>query len=276
MKQINLRESLNAISDVVNNRPRPLREFDQIFMKSADMLLQTEHVSKYFDGRRVVCIGDGDAIGLCLVHLHNLKILDRGPRKLHVLDFDERIVLSVQQFAKRFNIADRVSAELYNVIDPLPQKHWRKFDGFYTNPPFGKSNGGRSVEAFIRRGEEALGKDGVGCLVIADDRRLQWSQDVLLATQRMVLNDGFVITELLPEFHHYHLDDVPDLTSCSLVIQRIKAPHSRYNSKPLHGTQLNNFYGKGKHLRVKYVRDLTGGSRFPSTEYKLELLDGED
>jgi len=276
MKQINLRESLNAISDVVNNRPRPLREFDQIFMKSADMLLQTEHVSRYFDDRRVVCIGDGDAIGLCLVHLHNLKILDKGPRELHVLDFDERVVLSVQQFAKRFNIADRVSAELYNVIDPLPKKHWRKFEGFYTNPPFGKSNDGRSVEAFIKRGEEALGKDGVGCLVIADDSRLQWSRDVLLATQKMVLNNGFMITELLPEFHHYHLDDVPDLTSCSMVVQRVKAPLARYSSKRLEEAQLNNFYGKGKHLRVKYVRDLTGGSRFPSTDYKLELIDGEN
>lgn len=272
---MNLRESLNAISDVVNNRPRPLREFDQIFMKSADMLLQTEHVSRHFDGRRIVCIGDGDAIGLCLLHLYNLKILDKGPRSLHVLDFDERVVLSVQQFAKRFEMTDRVSAELYNVIDPLPKKYWRKFDGFYTNPPFGKSNGGRSVEAFIKRGEEAIGKGGVGCLVIADDRRLPWSQNVLLTTEMLVLNSGFVISELLPEFHHYHLDDVPDLTSCSIVIRRVGSPPMKYNSRPLETTQLDNFYGKGRHLRVKYVRDLTRGNRFQSTDYKFELPEGE-
>lgn len=271
---MNLRESLNAISDVVNNRPRPLRDFDQIFMKSADMLLQTEHVSRYFDGRRVVCIGDGDAIGLCLVHLHELKILDKGPSSIHVLDFDERVVLSVQQFAKTFKIADRVSAELYNVVDPLPKKHWRKFDGFYTNPPFGKSNGGRSVEAFIQRGEEAVGKDGVGCLAIADDERLPWSQNVLLATENLVLNKGFIISELLPRFHHYHLDDVPDLTSCSIAIRRISSPPMKYNSMPLEAGQLDNFYGKGKHLRVKYVRDLTRGNRFKSRDYKFELLNG--
>jgi predicted methyltransferase len=272
---MNLRESLNAISDVVTNRPRPLREFDQIFMKSADMLLQTEHVSRYFDGRRVVCIGDGDAIGLCLVHLHSLKIIDKGPRSLHVLDFDERVVLSVQQFARRFELTDKVTAELYNVIDPLPKKHWRKFDGFYTNPPFGKSNDGRSVEAFIKRGEEAIGKDGVGCLVIADDRRFSWSQNVLLATETLVLGSGFVISELLPEFHHYHLDDVPDLTSCSIVIRRAGLPSMKYASKPLEAEQLDNFYGKGKHLRVKYVHDLTRGSRFQSTDYEFELLEGE-
>jgi hypothetical protein len=77
---LDLRKCLNAISDVVNNRPRPLREFDQIFMKTADMLLQTEHVGRVFQGRRVVFIGDGDAIGLCLVHLHNSKLLECGPK----------------------------------------------------------------------------------------------------------------------------------------------------------------------------------------------------
>ena len=53
---IDLRKSLNAISDVVFNRPKPLREFDQIFMKSADMLLQTDHISRWFHERRVVFI----------------------------------------------------------------------------------------------------------------------------------------------------------------------------------------------------------------------------
>ena len=93
---IDLRACLNAISDVVNNRPRPLREFDQIFMKTADMLLQTEHVGRLFEGKRVVFIGDGDAIGLCLVHLHNQNLLEHGPKSIRVLDFDERVVLSMR------------------------------------------------------------------------------------------------------------------------------------------------------------------------------------
>jgi predicted methyltransferase len=272
---INLRESLNAISDVVINRPRPLREFDQIFMKAADMLLQTEHVSRHFDGRRVVCIGDGDAIGLCLVHLHNQKLVERGPRSVHVLDFDERVVMSVRRFAKTHGLEDRVSAELYNVVDPLPKKHWRKFNGFYTNPPFGAYNEGRSIHAFALRGDEAVGRDGVGCLVIADDRRYEWSRDILLSTEQRMLRTGFVIAELVPEFHRYHLDDAPDLTSCSLVVRRTEPPGARYASQPLDAGQLADFYGRGRDLRVKYVRDLTRGSHFQSTDYEFEHLDGE-
>ena len=34
MPEIDLREAMNAISDVIQNRPKPIREFDQIYMKA--------------------------------------------------------------------------------------------------------------------------------------------------------------------------------------------------------------------------------------------------
>jgi predicted methyltransferase len=275
---IDLRACLNAISDVVNNRPRPLREFDQIFMKTADMLLQTEHIGRLFEGKRVIFIGDGDAIGLCLVHLHNRQLLEYGPQSVHVLDFDERVVLSIKGFAQRFEISDRVSAELYNVADALPQEHWERFECFYTNPPFGASNNGKSVEAFLRRGIEAVGEDALGCLVLADDPNHPWTRDVLFATQRIVVQKGFTISELLPEFYHYHLDDAPDLTSCSMVVRRIEYHPSAYASTPFEPSALTNFYGEASPLRVRYVRDLTCGGKFPSRDHNFEPLEsgGED
>jgi predicted methyltransferase len=271
---IDLRKSLNAISDVVNNRPRALREFDQIFMKTADMLLQAEHVSRHFDGKRVVFIGDGDAIGLCLVHLHNQGLLGTGPSSVHVLDFDERVVLSVRGFAERFGVAERVTAELYNVAEPLPPTHWQAFDGFYTNPPFGASNDGRSVEAFALRGFEAVGESGIGCLVIADDREFPWTQDILFATERLSIENNFLVVELLPEFHHYHLDDAPELRSCSMVIRRKQFTKCEYGSKRLPDCMLKSFYGRNAPLRARYVRDLSDGGKFPSRDYKIEPLDG--
>ena len=57
---------MNAVSDVVQNRPRPLREFDQIYMKTAEMVLQSEFVAHWAAGRRVAFIGDGDAISVCV------------------------------------------------------------------------------------------------------------------------------------------------------------------------------------------------------------------
>ena len=104
----------------------------------------------------------------------------------------------------QFGISGRVSAELYNVADALPKKYWQKFDGFYTNPPFGQSNKGKSVEVFLRRGIEAVGKESVGYLVIADYKALSWTTEVLFCTEKIILKNGFVINEILPEFHHYH------------------------------------------------------------------------
>ncbi len=273
MATLDLRGSLNAISDVVNNRPRPLREFDQIFMKTADMLLQMDHVGRLFEGKRVVFIGDGDAIGLCLIHLRKLGLLQHGPLSVHILDFDERVVNSIQNFAHQFGICEQVSAELYNVADPLPRHHWQHFECFYTNPPFGASNNGRSIEAFLRRGIEAVGKDATGCLVIADDPAFPWTRVVMLATQRSVVASGFVVSELLPEFHHYHLDDSPDLTSCSMVIRRVECFPQEYISQPLPRSMLSNFYGEESPLRVRYVRDTTRGGKLPSKDHTMELFD---
>ena len=219
-------------------------EFDQIFMKTADMLLQSEHVGRLFADKKVVFIGDGDAIGLCLVHLRKLGLLEQGPAKVHVLDFDERVVNSVQNFAQQFEIADQVSAELYNVADPLPAQYWQNFQCFYTNPPFGASNDGKSIEAFINRGIEAVGKSATGCLVMGDDPEFPWTREVMFTTRKFVVSKGFAVSELLPEFHEYHLEDAPKLTSCSMVIRRVEYSPQQYSSVPLPRSMRTNFYGR--------------------------------
>ena len=55
-KDIDLREAINAVSDVVQNRPRPLREFDQIYMKTGDMVLQSEFIASWADDKRLAFI----------------------------------------------------------------------------------------------------------------------------------------------------------------------------------------------------------------------------
>jgi predicted methyltransferase len=157
----------------------------------------------------------------------------------------------------------------------MPAKHWMQFDGFYTNPPFGASNDGRSIEAFLLRGIEALKQNGVGCLVLADDRSFPWTLDVLYATQKYVIGKGFVISELVPEFHQYHLEDAPNLKSCSMVMKRRTAPEAAKPSESLPKEFLENFYGKSAPLRARYVRDVTGG-KLASRDHRIEPLNGSE
>jgi N4-bis(aminopropyl)spermidine synthase len=274
-KQIELRAAVNAVSDVVQNRPRPLRDFDQIYMKTGDMVLQSEFVASWADGKRLAFIGDGDAISVCAAYLKTRDIIDYGPTKITVFDFDERIVQAINRFADKERI-EQLSAELYNCLDEFPQPG--RFDYFYTNPPWGASNNGESVCVFTQRGMEATGHSGEGMIVIADDEDLDWPKQVLARTQAFASGHGFFVCKMMPRMHLYHLDDAPDLRSCNLIIGALPDNPPRGRSEAISDPErLNNFYGRSKEPRVRYVRErkrLDYG-RAHEDEYELELLNKE-
>lgn len=270
---IDFRACLYALSDVIINRPAPLRVFDQIYMKLPDMLLQAELISRWFKDKRVIFIGDGDAIGLSLAHLSSQKLLPGCPQHIEVLDFDERVVHSVNHFAHHYRLSELIHASLYNVADALPEGHWQTYHAFYTNPPWGASNDGNSVAAFIQRGIEAACASALGCIVIGDHKDYPWTHHVQLITQTLLLKHGFRVAEMLPEFHKYHLDDDPELTSCSLLVERqLESLVPDYSSEVLSKDKLANFYGENSPLRYHYVRDLTNGGKFATRDVEFEPL----
>lgn len=150
-ESIDLREAINAVSDVVMNRPRPIRVFDQIYMKTGDMVLQSEFIASWADGRRLAFMGDSDAISVCAAYLQKREVIDYGPSRITVFDFDERIVGAVNRFADKERL-ENLDAVLYNCIDALPAEALGKYDMFYTNPPWGQHNAGTSVNVFAQRG----------------------------------------------------------------------------------------------------------------------------
>lgn len=273
--QLDLRRAINAVSDVIQNRPLPLREFDQIYMKAGDMVLQTSLIAQRFSGRKLVFIGDGDSISLCLAYLMHREVLTEGPEEILVLDFDERMVKAVERFADKEQIGHRITSRLYNCIDSLPADLLGKYNAFYTNPPWGASNEGESVKVFAERGMEACGPDSVGVVVIADDSTVPWSGRVLAQTQKFALEMGYYVQEMQTNLHEYHLDDAPDLRSCNLFFRSHPDRKIPNRSYPLHQQRLEDFYGKAQNLRVQYVREkarVDYGKAFEGT-YSLDLLE---
>jgi predicted methyltransferase len=265
---------LNLLSEVLVNRPAPLREFDQIYMRAGDMLLHVDHICHWFNGKNVVFVGDGDAIAIAMMHLYVSQHLEFGPEHVHVLDFDMRVVGSVERFAKQHGLDQRISASFYNVRESLPKEFLGRFDGFHTNPPFGKSNGGRSIEAFIQRGIEACGPSARGCVVLAaDDETLPWTQEVFAAVQQSVVAAGFMISELKPKAHQYHLDDAPELFSSTMLLKRQGGGQAPVKSFDLSPDACANFYGHDLPLRARRVVDKTAAGRFPSRDHEIELYD---
>lgn len=277
MRQVDLRKAVNAVSDVVQNRPKPLREFDQIHMKTGDMVMQSEIVAEWASGKRLAFIGDGDAVSVCVAYLRERGIFDFGPTKITVFDFDERTVQAVKRFADQERL-DYLDAELYNCLNAFPDV--TKYDCFYTNPPWGASNNGESVNVFIQRGFEAIQYEGDGMIVIADDDQLTWPKQVLANVQTYASKQGFYVSRMQRKLHEYHLDDAPDLKSCNLFVSALPGNSAKFvPSKAITDPEkLRNFYGQSKEPRVLFVREKKRPDygKAPEDEYRLELLETEE
>lgn len=271
-RRVDLRKAINAVSDVVQNRPRPLRVFDQIHMKTGDMVLQSEMIADWADGKRLAFIGDGDAISVCVAYLKARDVLNFGPSHITVFDFDERTVNAVMNFADRERLTT-LDARLYNVLDAMDPG--LPYDCFYTNPPWGASNNGASVNVFVERGMEATRHQGEGVVVIADDDELEWPKRVLASVQGFSAREGFYVSRMQRKLHEYHLDDAPDLKSCNLFLAALPGNPSRAMSAPItDARRLEHFYGLSQEPQVRYVRarrKLDHGIAHED-EYELELL----
>ena len=272
-RRVDLRKAINAVSDVVQNRPRPLRVFDQIHMKTGDMVLQSEMIADWADGKRLAFIGDGDAISVCVAYLRARDVLTFGPSHITVFDFDERTVEAVMNFADRERISN-LDARLYNVLDAM--EPGERYDCFYTNPPWGASNNGESVNVFVQRGMEATGHVGEGVVVIADDDELAWPKHVLASVQGFAAREGFYVSKMQRKLHEYHLDDAPELKSCNLYLAAVPGNPTRAISESISDLRrLEHFYGLSQEPRVRYVRArrrLDYGVAHED-EYELELLE---
>lgn len=275
MRDINLKDAINAVSDVVQNRPRPLRHVDQIFMKTGDMVMQSEQVARWANGKRLAFIGDGDAISVCVALLKHREIFDFGPSQVTVFDFDDRIGGAIRRFAEHAGV-ETLDARLYNCIDAFPEDALGAYDCFYTNPPWGASNNGESVKVFMQRGFEATGYRGEGMIVIADDHELDWPQEVLAEAQRFALGNGHFIQRMQSRMHLYHLDDDPDLRSCNLMVKALpKSAPPATQSEPLSNERLRNFYGSNQPLTIRYIHERVrvDYGKAHDDEYEIESLE---
>lgn len=272
-RRVDLRRAVNAVSDVVQNRPRPLRVFDQIHMKTGDMVLQSEVIADWADGKRLAFIGDGDAISVCIAYLRARDVLDFGPSHITVFDFDERTVDAVMNFADRERL-NTLDARLYNVLDAIEPSE--RYDCFYTNPPWGASNNGESVNVFVQRGMEATDHTGEGVVVIADDDDLEWPKRVLASVQGFAAREGFYVSRMQRKLHEYHLDDAPELRSCNLYLAALPGNCSKGPSAAIsEPKRLEHFYGLSQAPKVRYVRArrrLDYGVAHED-EYELEMLE---
>lgn len=241
-------QDLRAAKSLEKIRPLALREFDQIPMRSHHLLQQVKLIAPFLAGQSVVFMGDHDSTSL-LIGLLGARGRIPLPSHMLLLDFDERLLVVAENFARRAGFGDLLECRLYNVFDPVPSDLIGRFDWFYTNPPYGCRNNGESARLFITRCCELARQDNShGCIILPDDPQRLWTRASMLTTQRFLCNSGWTVGEKINKFHQYHLDDDSELSSSMLIVESNELIRLVPNPMPYVGRkvdfgEIENFYG---------------------------------
>jgi len=187
---------LETFQKIVAMRPKATPDFDQGYVTPETTVLRLALMAQRGDlvGRDLLLLGDDDLTGIAAA-------LTGLPRRIFVLDVDERIVGFIRDVA-RDRGWDNVYAEVYDVQDPLPESLRGQFDVFFTDPV----ETVRGILLFLSRCTEALRGPGAAGYFGLSYLEASWKKwrDI----QRGILDLGFAITDMLGAFQEYQLENI--------------------------------------------------------------------
>ena len=242
-------DDTRAVEIVAQSRPKALRIYDQIPMRSRDLLQQVKLIAPYLAGKSIAFMGDYDSTSLLIGLLSKLGSIP-NPKHMLLLDFDERLLATARKLASQYDFNDILETRLYNAFDPIPVELIGKFDWFYTNPPYGCHNKGESARLFITRGCELVRQnDANGCIILPDDNNRPWTRTAMYSTQQFLFEHGWMIDEKINKFHKYHLDDDRELASSVILVKRdgnfpIQQRIMPYAGRRVEFDEIPYFYGR--------------------------------
>ena len=237
--QSQLRQLLDLL---VEERPDPLRRYDQIHMNLDDLAGHMLRIAPAMANRDVFVMGDSDGLVVGFSCAAKLGLIP-SPRRILFCDFDRRVVRYVRSTARRWRADSLLATFVYNVFDPLPDAAIRSSDFFHTNPPYGQFNEGRSVIAFLERCVGALRPQGSGVVITANDTAYPWTLGVLESILRTVPSLGLSPRRIEDRCHRYSLDDQPDLRS-GVIWCDAPRPTPNYLYLGLPTEFVDSFYGR--------------------------------
>ncbi len=262
---------LSELGDLIESiRPDPLRRFDQIPMRTEDLLRQTGSVVEKLHQKDVVFVGDYDCASVALIG--QCKILGVMPNCVHIVDFDMRVLHSIRVAFKLLGLEGMLGTTVYNVFDSIPPFLAGSFDWSYANPPYGKFNRGESVWLFIHRGIDFCKSIGGGTLIIPNDSTRGWTAANAARIKRVVEEVGGRILQVRGSNHSYFLDDDPSLRSIEFTlsmegIDRSLLPWT--NARVAHDS-MRTFYGRQVAPPFPQYIDINGTLVFGAKDYEAK------
>ncbi len=176
---------------ITQNRPLPTSDYDQGFVRPLDTVRRVAYIYQRGDleETEIFILGDDDLLSIAMG-------LTRKPKKVVVVEIDERINAFIRDFAQKEGL-ENIEVYNYNVIEALPENLKRSFDVFVTDPVETK----KGLKLFVGRCLEALkgpGSAGYMGFTHREASLRKWYE-----FEKFILEAGLVITDILRDFAIY-------------------------------------------------------------------------
>lgn len=180
---------LREFKRICKNRPAAIEKYDQGFIDPEGIIKRVEFIHERGDiYREIIVLGDDDLISIACA-------LTRLPKRVLVLEIDERIVKFINEVANKYGL--NLEAHIYDAQRRLPRDFEKSFDVFITDPvetiPGLKLFFSRVVSAL-----RDIGSSGYFGITPLEASRIKWYY-----IEKMLYDMGFVITDIKRQFNIY-------------------------------------------------------------------------
>jgi len=177
--------------EVTQNRPLPTSDYDQGFVRPVDTVRRVAYIYQRGDleEAEIFILGDDDLLSVVMG-------LTRMPKRIVVVEIDERLNAFIREFAEREGLTN-LEVYNYNVIEALPEALQNSFDVFVTDPVETR----KGLKLFVGRCLEAL--KGPGAAGYMGFTHREASLKKWFEFEKFILSAGLVITDILRDFAIY-------------------------------------------------------------------------
>ncbi len=181
---------VQRFAELVRDRPLPVAEYDQGFMRPQDAIARVAFMHRMGDvaSRDILLIGDDDLVSIALA-------LTGLPRRITVIDVDERLGAFLQKVNREQGFS--IEFRMLDIRHPLPPDLTACFDTFLTDPVETLPG----FELFLSRAAASLrGRYAAGYFGLTT---LEASLPKWQRIQQLLLRMNFAITDILRDFSLY-------------------------------------------------------------------------
>ncbi|MFX1385206.1 MAG: adenosylmethionine decarboxylase [Promethearchaeota archaeon] len=232
---------LNILKNLIKNRPVPEFALDQSHADFTTIIKKILYLIKKGDieGRKIIFLGDDDNISL---GIGLTKLAD----EITVVDIDNRVLEFISQSAINLKL-ENLKVLKHDLRELCPETLMNKYDIVITDPPYTYEG----LRLFLKRASQVLKSSikindkiypiiGKKCLLSFGNKPPEEMGNIQLS----ILDHGFIINEMLPDFNHYEGASIIGKFSHLYYLQSIRNPQSKYNlsfsSQPIYTSEIKS------------------------------------